>query len=145
MFKDFAFKRFELYEVWLAASRAVFVVFGFFRRKHRLDKPCPGDGVLFFLFFPFRNVRFGVSFAVWGTGLYKRNVSSSEESLFLLIRSRKAPGSSGKTHILHLKPPSTCSDPQTAVIETNDLSPPPFGLVFVTSVGLLKGRGISVA
>lgn len=53
MFKDFAFKRFELYEVWLAALRAVFVVFGFFRRKHRLDKPCPGDGG-FFCFFSFQ-------------------------------------------------------------------------------------------
>lgn len=82
MFKDFAFKQFELYEVGgarLAASRAVLVVFFFIvanivwtSRVQEID----------FFVFPFRNVRFGVSFAVCGTGLYKRNVSSSEESLF---------------------------------------------------------------
>lgn len=38
-----------------------------------------------------------MAFAVWGTGLYKRNVSSSEE-FFLSILSWKAPGSSENSH-----------------------------------------------
>lgn len=82
MFKDFAFKPFELYEIGvalLATSRAVIVFTGgfFFQLQTLSGQSMSRKSSVF----PFRNVRCGVSFTVWRTELYKGNVSSSEEKV----------------------------------------------------------------
>lgn len=100
MFKDFAFKGLELYEIGgarLAALRAVFVVFFFFF----LSQICSGQATsrkmsFFFLFFQ--------KCEIWcvvrrlGDGAVQKECKLIRGIPFLLIRSRKAPESSENSH-----------------------------------------------
>lgn len=75
MFKDFAFKTFELYEIGVARLATSRAVIGFFQLQTLSGQSMSRKSSVF----PFRNVRFGVSSTVWGMELYKGNVSSPEE------------------------------------------------------------------
>lgn len=98
MFKDFAFKGFELYEIGgahLAASRAVFVVFFFF-----LSQICSGQATSrkMSCFFFFQKCEIWCVVRRLGDGAVQKECKLIRGIPFLLIRSRKAPESSENSH-----------------------------------------------